>query len=104
MRRTNGKRATILVLELLRHALDVLYLAQHAQRVRDDALSRRGQLRESAAPAGEDPETQLAFQQLQLLADRRLGRGQLGSRGSEVQIILNDGGEEAELLEFHWSR
>ena len=78
------QRAAILVREIRRDALDVLSFPQELERVPDNTLAGRGDLGERPATAHEDIEPQLVLQQLELLADRRLGRTQFGRGGRNI--------------------
>ena len=105
VRRADGERAAVLVLQVVRDALDVLHLAQDLHRPVDDLLAGGRDFRQRAAAADKDAEAELILEQLQLLADSRLRGMQLFGGRRDIQAALGDGSEVPELLEFHigWS-
>ena len=72
MRRADRERAAPVPLLFLGEPLDALDLFQNLQGPIDDAFSRWRDLRQSAALAQEDRESELVFELLQLLADSGL--------------------------------
>jgi len=78
-----------------------LRLAQEPQCIHDDALSGGRNFGERASVAHENIDAQLFLQLLELLADGRLRCVQLSCSGGEVQIVLGDRGQKAQLLKFH---
>ena len=70
----------------------------------DDLLPGRRDAREVAAVAHEDLESELVFEQLDLLADAGLRGVQLLGGGGDVEAVLGDGGEIAQLVQFHGCR
>ncbi len=101
VRGRDRQRATLLVLEIVGKALDVLHLAQDPDRAVDDLLPGGSDARQVAAVADEDLETELVLEQLDLLADARLRRVQLLGRRRDVEAGLGDRGEVAQLVQFH---
>jgi len=95
------ERAAILVAVLVRDALDVLDFAQHANGAIDNLLACGSDLGQGASAAHENAKAQLVFQQLDLLAHRRLRGVQFLRGGGDVEAVLDDGREVAQLLEFH---
>ncbi len=101
MSRPDGKGSSILLFELLGDTPDVLHFPQRAQRVHDDTLTRRRDLGKRATAAGEYPKPQFLFERFELFADGRLGGRELVGSGCEVQIVLDNRGQTAQLLQFH---
>ncbi len=98
VRRRDGHRAAFLVLEIGREAPDVLCLLEDADRALDDLLAGLRDAREIAAFALEDLEAELVLEQLDLLADTGLRGVQRPRGGRDVEAVLHDGGEVAELV------
>jgi hypothetical protein len=101
VRGANRERAARLVAQLFREALDAVDLAQDPERPLDDLLTGGRDLREVAPVAREDLEAELVFEELELLADAGLGSVQLLGRGSDVESVLGDRREVAQLVELH---
>ena len=101
VRRADRERAARLVAQLLRQALDALDFAQDPQRPLDDLLAGGRDLREVAAVARKDLKAELVLEQLELLADARLRSVQFLRGGSDVESVLGDRREVAQLMELH---
>ena len=97
----DGQRAAVRLAQLRGGAADVLHLAQNAARARNDLVAGGGGAGERAALALEQLESELLFEQLQLPADTRLRGVQLPGGGRDVEAILVDRHEVAQLLQFH---
>jgi hypothetical protein len=100
VRGANGQRAAIGLLEILGKGLQRLRFAQHAQRAGGDFLSGRREALERPPVAHEKSQTQLLFEEPDLLADARLrGVQRLGGSG-DIEAVLDDGREITELLQL----
>ena len=101
VRGRDGQRAAVGLAQLGRGAADVLHLAQDACGARDDLLARGRGAGERAALAFEQLKAELLLQQLELPADAGLRGVQLPGGGRDVEAILVDRHEIAQLLQFH---
>lgn len=82
-------------------AADVLYFLQNFLRPFDDLLAGGCDLEEITAGAAEYLESQLFFQQFQLLADTGLGSVKPLGSGRDIQAVLGHRGKIFELLKLH---
>jgi len=99
---TSGRTYRAWVWVVLRgQAFDALRLLQDAQRPVDHLLAGGGDTGEIAALAHENLEAELILQQLDLLADARLGGMQLLGGCRDVQPTLGNGREIAQLVKLH---
>jgi hypothetical protein len=89
---------------LRRGAADVLHLAQNAAGARNDLFASRRGAGQCAALALEQLKAEFLFQHFELPADAGLRSVQLARRGRDVEAILVNRHEIAQLLEFHMPR
>ncbi|MNM96397.1 hypothetical protein D3C81_1088730 [compost metagenome] len=97
----DGQRALLLVGELLGDLLDALDLAQDLAGGIDDALAGRGHAGQVLAAAREDFDAQLILEQADLLADAWLRGIEALCSGRNVQIVVRDFPDVAQLLKLH---
>ena len=93
--------ARLRIAELVRRLLDVLGLVEHAVRQIDDGAPGGRNARELTAGTLEDLDAQLVLQQPDLLGHAGLGGEQGLGRGRDVQLVVRDFPDVAELLELH---
>ena len=93
--------AFVLAAELLGDALQVGHLGERAARGRDDDLAGRGEPREPLAGAHEHLHAELVLELADLLADARLRRVERFRRLGDVEAVVDDGDEVAQLLQVH---
>ena len=101
MRGGDHQPALVLLLELLREALEIVGLVQQIVDDGHHLLASLGDADQSLATAHEDLDAQLGLQLLDLLADARLrGKQHIGHLG-EIEIVLYCRAHIFELLEIH---
>ena len=101
MRRRDRQRAAIGFAQLGRSAADVLHLPQDARGPGNDLLAGRRCARQRAAFAFEQMKAEFFLEQFQLPADAGLRGVQLPGGGSDIETILVDCYEVAQLLKLH---
>ena len=99
----DGQRAAVRLAQLRGSAADVVHLAQDAAGARDDLLAGGGGAGQRATLALEELESELLLEQLELPADAGLRGVQLPCRGRDVEPVLVDRNEIAQLLKLHVS-
>ena len=103
VRGRDGQRSRVFALELGADATQVIELLQRPPRRRDDDLAAGGQRREALALANENRHAELIFELTDLLADPRLRREQRLCRGGDVEAMIDDRTEVAQLLQVQGS-
>jgi hypothetical protein len=104
MRRRDRQCSGILRLELGADTLEVVELLQRSPGGGDDHLPAGRQRREALALAHEDRHAELVFELPDLLADARLRRVERLCGDRNIEPMVNDRTQVAELLEVHRSR
>jgi len=101
MRGGDRQRTAVGLAQLRRGAPDILHFPQNAAGAGNYLLPRRRGASERAALALKQLKSQLFLEQLELAAHARLRSMQLPRGGGNVQAILVDRHEIAQLLELH---
>ena len=97
----DGQRALLLVGEFLGDLLDALDLAQDLAGGMDDPLPRRRHTGQVLAAASEHLDAQFVLQQADLLADARLRSIEALRRGGDVEVVVRNLPDIAQLLKLH---
>ena len=97
----DGQRTRLVLAQLRGQRLDAARLAHDLRGAVDDLGAGVGGPHQRAALAFEQLEAELVLELLELLADAGLRRVQHARRLGDVEVVLGDRDEVAQLYEFH---